>query len=129
MSIDENFHSPVRFAIMASLVSVDKAEFAFVRDAIEVSDSVLSKQATALEAVGYLQIIKGHVGRRPRTWFALTPQGRAAFAGTPGSPAVTRRSGRPLRRRPVITHPHPYPPCTPKSRHVAEPCPNAGHRR
>ena len=50
MSIDENFHSPVRFAIMASLVSVDKAEFAFVRDAIEVSDSVLSKQATALEA-------------------------------------------------------------------------------
>lgn len=80
MSIDENFHSPVRFAMMASLVSLDKAEFAFVRDAIEVSDSVLSKQATALEAVGYLQIIKGHVGRRPRTWFALTPQGRAAFA-------------------------------------------------
>ena len=80
MSIDENFHSPVRFAIMASLVSVDKAEFAFVRDAIEVSDSELTKQATALEADRYLQNNKGQERRRPRTWFALTPQGRAAFA-------------------------------------------------
>lgn len=79
--IDDTLHSPVRFAIVASLVSLDKAEFAFVRDAIEVSDSALSKQATALESLGYLRIIKGHVGKRPRTWFALTPQGRAAFAG------------------------------------------------
>lgn len=81
MSIDEQFHSPVRFAIMATLVNLDKAEFAFVRDVIEASDSTLSKQAAALEAAGYLKVIKGHVGKRPRTWFALTPQGRAAFTG------------------------------------------------
>lgn len=78
--VDDNLHSPVRFAIMASLISLDKAEFAFVRDAIEVSDSTLSKQATALESLGYLSVIKGHVGKRPRTWFALTPEGRTAFA-------------------------------------------------
>lgn len=78
--IEESFHAPVRFAIMASLVRVDKAEFALVRDAIGVSDSVLSKQASALEAAGFLTIIKGHVGKRPRTWFSLTTGGRAAFA-------------------------------------------------
>lgn len=81
MAIDENFHSPVRFAIMATLAGLDKAEFAFVRDAIGASDSSLSKQASALEAVGYLSIIKGHVGKRPRTWFSPTPAGRAAFTG------------------------------------------------
>lgn len=81
MSIDEQFHSFVRFSIVATLVSLHRAEFAFVRDAIGVSDSVLSKQASALEAAGYLQIIKGHVGKRPRTWYALTDQGRTAFTG------------------------------------------------
>lgn len=63
--IDEQFHSPVRFSIMASLVGLDRAEFAFVRDAIGASDSTLSKQAAALEASGYLKITKGHVGKRP----------------------------------------------------------------
>ena len=81
MSIDEQFHSPVRFSIMATLVGLHRAEFAFVRDAIGVSDSVLSKQAGALEAAGYLLITKGHVGKRPRTWYSLTDRGRAAFTG------------------------------------------------
>ncbi|HVK45597.1 MAG TPA: transcriptional regulator [Micropruina sp.] len=79
--IDDNLHSPVRFAIMASLVGLDKAEFSFVRDAIGSSDSVLSKQASGLEALGYLKITKGHVGKRPRTWFSLTTVGRRAFTG------------------------------------------------
>lgn len=76
---DETFHAPVRFSIAASLAAVDKAEFAFVRDAIGVSDSTLSKQAATLETAGYLEVIKGYVGKRPRTWFSLTPAGRAAF--------------------------------------------------
>ena len=75
------FHAPARFAIMASLVGVDKAEFSLVRDTVGVSDSVLSKQASALETAGHLTVIKGYVGKRPRTWFALTPQGRTAFTG------------------------------------------------
>ncbi len=77
--IDEQFHSPVRFSIMAALVGLERAEFAFVRDAIGTSDSTLSKQASALEASGYLKVTKGHVGKRPRTWYSLTEQGRAAF--------------------------------------------------
>ncbi|WP_312718283.1 transcriptional regulator [Mobilicoccus sp.] len=78
-SLDEVIHAPVRFSIVAALAKVDQAEFKAVRDAIEVSDSVLSKQASALEAAGYVRIKKGYVGKRPRTWLSLTPQGRAAF--------------------------------------------------
>ncbi|WP_313565487.1 transcriptional regulator [Mobilicoccus sp.] len=77
--LDEVIHAPVRFSIVAALAKVDQAEFKAVRDAIEVSDSVLSKQASALEAAGYVRIKKGYVGKRPRTWLSLTPQGRAAF--------------------------------------------------
>lgn len=80
LRLDENIHAPVRFAIVAALASVDEAEFAAVRDAVEVSDSVLSKAASALESVGYVRIKKGYVGKRPRTWLALTRAGRAAYA-------------------------------------------------
>ncbi|HST73266.1 MAG TPA: transcriptional regulator [Kocuria rosea] len=77
--LDELIHAPVRLSIVAALAQVDEAEFARVRDAIEVSDSVLSKQATQLETAGYVKIRKGYVGKRPRTWLALTPTGRTAY--------------------------------------------------
>lgn len=77
--LDDLVHQPVRFSLLAVLAAAEEAEFAFVRDAIEVSDSVLSKHASTLEAVGYLAVRKGHVGKRPRTWFRLTEEGRTAF--------------------------------------------------
>jgi DNA-binding MarR family transcriptional regulator len=76
--LDPVLHSPVRFSIAVALVAADRAEFAFVRDTVEVSDSVLSRQTTKLEAAGYLKVTKGYVGKRPRTWLSLTPEGRAA---------------------------------------------------
>lgn len=77
--LDEVIHAPVRFSIMAALASVDEAEFAAVRDAVEVSDSVLSKQVSTLEGAGYVKARKGYVGKRPRTWLSLTTTGRTAF--------------------------------------------------
>lgn len=79
--LDELIHAPVRLSIVAALAQVDEAEFAHVRDTVEISDSVLSKQATQLEAAGYVKIRKGHVGKRPRTWLSLTPVGRTAYTG------------------------------------------------
>lgn len=77
--LDEVIHQPVRFSIAAALAAADELEFGFVRDLLNVSDSTLSKQATALEEAGYVSIRKGYVGKRPRTWFALTQEGRVAF--------------------------------------------------
>ena len=79
--LDEVVHQPVRFSVLAALAAAEEAEFSWVRDTVEVSDSVLSKQVTVLEEAGYVQVRKGSVGRRPRTWLRLTPDGRAAFAG------------------------------------------------
>ncbi len=72
-------HAPVRLSIIAALAGVEKADFRFLRDTIEVSDSLLSKHLTTLEASGYVQIVKGGIGRRGRTWVSLTPDGRTAF--------------------------------------------------
>ena len=77
--LDETIHQPVRFSIVATLAASDEAEFGFVRDTVQVSDSVLSKQVTVLETAGYVQVRKGYVGKRPRTWLRLSPEGRTAF--------------------------------------------------
>ena len=77
--LDELLGHPVRFSMMALLVAAEKAEFAFVRDNVEVSDSVMSKQMSLLEDVGYVRIKKGFVGKRPRTWLSLTRKGREVF--------------------------------------------------
>ncbi|MBB6172410.1 DNA-binding MarR family transcriptional regulator [Nocardiopsis mwathae] len=78
-SLDPVIHSPVRFSIVAALAAVDQSDFASVRDTVEVTDSALSKQITTLENSGYIAVRKTFVGRRPRTYLALTPQGRAVF--------------------------------------------------
>lgn len=69
----------VRLSITAALDGVDRAEFALIRDAVEITDSALSKQAAVLEAAGYLGVDKGRVGCRPRTWLRLTTTGRQAL--------------------------------------------------
>lgn len=79
MELDPVIHAPARLQIVSILAAAEAVEFGFVRDQIDVSDSVLSKHASVLEAAGYIEIRKGYVGKRPRTWFALTQQGRAAY--------------------------------------------------
>ena len=77
---DPIIHAPGRLQICAILSSVDDAEFAMIRDAIKVSDSVLSKHLKQLEEVGYVKLTKAAENGRQRTWIALTPAGRKAFA-------------------------------------------------
>lgn len=77
--LDELIHSPVRMSIVATLAAADRAEFAFVRDTVEITDSALSKQVATLEKAGYVKVIKGYVGKRPRTWLSLSKAGREAY--------------------------------------------------
>jgi DNA-binding MarR family transcriptional regulator len=76
---DPVINTTTRLSLMAVVAGVQEVEFAAARDASGLSDSVVSKQAMALEAAGYMTLRKGHVGRRPRTWLSLTPAGRQAL--------------------------------------------------
>jgi DNA-binding MarR family transcriptional regulator len=78
---DEIVHAPNRLRICSMLSAMTEVEFAALRDALDVSDSVLSKQLKALEDAGYLTVRKSPFEGRTRTWAALTAVGREAFAG------------------------------------------------
>lgn len=77
--LDDLLVHAVRLSIVAALADVERAEFALVRDAVEITDSALSKQVAVLEEAGYVDVEKGRVGRRPRTWLTLTRAGQAAY--------------------------------------------------
>lgn len=78
-NLDDLLTHAVRLSIMAALAGVEKAEFALVRDSVEISDPMLSKQVALLEEAGYVDVEKGRAGRRTRTWLKLTANGDEAY--------------------------------------------------
>ena len=76
---DELIHAPTRLAIVSLLAAAEWADFRFIHDELDLSDSALSKQLTTLEGAGYIEIRKGFVGKRPHTSARLTRTGRQAF--------------------------------------------------
>ena len=78
---DELIHPSTRLSIVALLAAADWAEFAFVRERLDLSDSALSKQLSTLEEAGYVDIERPVRDRRRRVRARLTPVGRAAFDG------------------------------------------------
>jgi len=78
--LDPVIHAPARLQIMAVLAGVHDAEFALLRDTVQVSDSVLSKHLALLAEAGYIHLRKAALGGRQRTWASLTKEGRRAFA-------------------------------------------------
>lgn len=79
--LDQLLLDPTRLAIVSLLAAAEWAEFGFVRDSVRLSDSALSKQVTTLSRNGYVDVRKGYVGKRPRTWLHITDAGRDNLAG------------------------------------------------
>ena len=78
--VNEVIHPLRRLAICAFLSEVTEAEFAAVRDSLQISDSSLSKHASTLNDAGYVDVYKRSRDGYTRTWLALTKHGRAAYA-------------------------------------------------
>ncbi|HWC78752.1 MAG TPA: transcriptional regulator [Pseudonocardiaceae bacterium] len=78
--LDQLLLDPTRLAIVSLLAAAEWAEFGFVRDSVKLSDSALSKQVTTLSKNGQVEVRKGYVGKRPRTWLNLTATGRDVLA-------------------------------------------------
>lgn len=81
MRLDDNFSTPIRFSVLASLGEGVELDFGTLAHVIEASDSTLSKAIAHLVDAGYVQTRKGQVGSRPRTWIRSTALGEAAFTG------------------------------------------------
>jgi DNA-binding transcriptional ArsR family regulator len=82
---DPVIHPPARLQILSVLAGVEEAEFARLREAVQTSDSVLSKHLSQLGEAGYITLRKASRKGRQRTWAAITAEGRRAFAAHVGA--------------------------------------------
>lgn len=79
--LDDVIHSRIRLAIMSVLSAVDRAEFAYLRDAVKTTDGNLGAHLAKLEAARYVAVDKRFVDRKPVSHYRLTALGRKAFEG------------------------------------------------
>lgn len=80
IDVDRLVHDPVRYALLATLHVVARADFTFLLHQLGVSRGNLSSHMSKLELAGYVAVEKAFVDNRPRTTYALTADGRKAFA-------------------------------------------------
>lgn len=79
-ALDPLLHSELRLAVMSVLISVDEADFVFLRTKTGATSGNLSVQLDKLQRAGYIIITKGFNGKMPRTVCSVTEVGREAFS-------------------------------------------------
>ena len=72
-------HAQLRLAIMSILISAEEADFTFLKEKTGGTSGNMSVQLDKLSEVGYIEIEKKFVGKRPKTLCRITEVGIAAF--------------------------------------------------
>lgn len=72
-------HSELRLAVISVLLSVESADFVYLREQTGATAGNLSVQLDKLQKAGYITIEKGFKGKMPRTTCAITQDGVSAF--------------------------------------------------
>ncbi|MCS7312832.1 MAG: transcriptional regulator [Acidobacteria bacterium] len=77
--LDPIFHERVRLGILTLLVQADELDFTTLKEFLGLTDGNLAQHMRVLEEAGIVAVRKTFVGRRPRTYYRLTPAGRRRF--------------------------------------------------
>lgn len=77
--LDPLLHSQLRLGVMSLLMSVESAEFTFLKEKTNSTAGNLSVQLDKLSEAGYITIEKTFKGKKPLTTCRITKQGLKAF--------------------------------------------------
>jgi len=72
-------HSQLRLAIMSLLISIEKADYSYIKEKTQASAGNISVQISKLEDAGYLKVEKKFKNNRPNTSYTITQKGVNAF--------------------------------------------------
>lgn len=77
--LDPVLHSQLRLAIMSILISVEEADFSYIKDKTGATSGNISVQVTKLKEAGYINVIKKFKGNYPQTICQITKLGAQKF--------------------------------------------------
>jgi DNA-binding MarR family transcriptional regulator len=72
-------HSELRLGVMSILISVESADFTYIRKQTGTTAGNLSVQIEKLKEAGYIDVTKSFKGKMPCTTCKITQQGIEAF--------------------------------------------------
>lgn len=64
---------------MSLLISVERADFVYIKEQTGATAGNLSVQIDKLSTAGYIAVTKGFEGKKPKTTCKITPEGVDAF--------------------------------------------------
>lgn len=77
--LDPILHSQLRLAVVSLLISVQEAEFTFIKEKTNATAGNLSVQINKLKEAGYVDVVKQFKDNYPQTMCKITVAGIAAF--------------------------------------------------
>jgi DNA-binding transcriptional ArsR family regulator len=77
--LDPILHSQLRLAVISILVTVEKADFAYLKNETGATSGNLSVQITKLKETGYIEVNKKFKRTYPQTTCRITELGRQRF--------------------------------------------------
>jgi DNA-binding MarR family transcriptional regulator len=92
-------HQRARLGILSVLSECGRADFAYLKSLLQLTDGNLGRHLEILADDGLISLTKGYEGRRPRTWAEITKAGDAAL--TAEMAAMKQLVTRFERRQPV----------------------------
>ncbi|HLW20591.1 MAG TPA: transcriptional regulator [Cyclobacteriaceae bacterium] len=72
-------HSQLRLAVVSLLISVDEADFSYIRKTSGATSGNLSVQISKLKEAGYIAVEKSFKDNFPLTTCRITEKGKEAF--------------------------------------------------
>lgn len=78
-NLNKVFESRVRLGIMSILMVNEWVEFKALKDLLKVTDGNLASHLSALEKKALILVNKEFVGKKPRTTYNATAEGKALF--------------------------------------------------
>lgn len=78
-NFDKAFENRIRLQVMSILVVNDHFDFAGLKDLLGVTDGNLASHLKALEKVGYIEVHKSFIDRKPNTQYEASDIGKKAF--------------------------------------------------
>lgn len=77
--LDPLLHSQLRLAIVSLLLSVEEADFVYIKEMTNATAGNVSVQIDKLNEAGYIEVRKFIDGKKPRTVCKITNVGIEAF--------------------------------------------------
>ncbi|MBN2000987.1 transcriptional regulator [candidate division KSB1 bacterium] len=77
--LDPLLHSQLRLSIVSTLMTVEQANFNFIKETTNATSGNISIQIKKLQQAGYIKVIKSFKNNYPNTTISITDQGREAF--------------------------------------------------